>query len=141
MDEAAGRQCFGLYFRRAEVAVRLLSLPLFPIAIVSVFALQGLAQTAPSPDQDQVPVFKANARAVLIDVVVTDSHGNPVSGLHAPDVYAAIQRSGVPAHFEIDVPSDKDVFLSTGVYDWGSGKAGTLEIPISSVAIAASLNH
>jgi hypothetical protein len=59
----------------------------------------------------------------------------------APDVYAAIQRSGVPAHFEIDIPSDKDVFLSTGVYDWGSGKAGTLEIPISSVAIAASSNH
>jgi hypothetical protein len=59
----------------------------------------------------------------------------------APDVYAAIQRSGVPAHFEIDVPSDKDVFLFTGVYDWGSGKAGTLEIPISSVAIAASLNR
>ena len=49
----------------------------------------------------------------------------------APDVYAAIQRSGVPAHFEIDVPSDKDVFLATGVYDWQSGKAGTLEIPFT----------
>lgn len=59
----------------------------------------------------------------------------------APDVYAAIRRSGVPAHFDIDVPSDKDVFLATGVYDWESGKAGTLEIPISSVATAASLSH
>jgi len=59
----------------------------------------------------------------------------------APDMFTAIQRAGVPAHFEIDVPSDKDVFLSTGVYDWGSGKAGTLEIPIPSVAIAASLNR
>jgi VWFA-related protein len=59
----------------------------------------------------------------------------------APDVYAAIQRSGVPAHFEIDVPSDRDVFLATGVFDWESGKAGTLEIPIPSVAIAASQNH
>jgi hypothetical protein len=58
-----------------------------------------------------------------------------------PDEYAAIQRSGVPAHFEIDVPSDKDVFLATGVYDWESGKAGTLEIPLPSVAIVASQNH
>ena len=47
-----------------------------------------------------------------------------------PVTYAAIQRAGIPAHFEIDLPSDKDVFLETGVYDWESGKAGTLEIPI-----------
>jgi hypothetical protein len=48
----------------------------------------------------------------------------------APDVYAAIQHAGIPAHFEIDLPSDKDVFLETGVYDRKTGKAGTLEIPI-----------
>jgi hypothetical protein len=55
----------------------------------------------------------------------------------APEMYTAIQRSGVPAHFEIDLPSDKDVFLATGVYDWETGKAGTLEIPIRSVSLAA----
>jgi hypothetical protein len=65
------------------VAVRLLSLPLFPIGLLSVLALQTVAQTAPSPDQ--IPVFKANARAVLVDVVVTDGHGNPVSGLRQQD--------------------------------------------------------
>ena len=65
--------------------MRLLSFPLFPITFLPVFALQILAQTAPLPDQDQVPVFKANARAVLVDVVVTDSHGNPVSGLRQQD--------------------------------------------------------
>ena len=59
----------------------------------------------------------------------------------APDVYEAIQRSGVPAHFDIDVPSDKDVFLATGVYDLESGKAGTLEIPLPSAPIVASRNH
>jgi hypothetical protein len=47
-----------------------------------------------------------------------------------PDVYASLERSGVPAHFEIDLPSDQDVFMETGVYDWETGKAGTLEIPI-----------
>jgi hypothetical protein len=44
-------------------------------------------------------------------------------------VYASIQKSGIPAHAEIDLPNT-DVYLETGVYDWGSGKAGTLEIPL-----------
>jgi hypothetical protein len=30
---------------------------------------------------------------------------------------------------EIDLPKS-DVFLETGVYDWATGKAGTLEIPV-----------
>jgi VWFA-related protein len=47
----------------------------------------------------------------------------------SPEVFASIQKSGIPAHFEIDLPNT-DVFLDTGVYDWGSGKAGTLEIPL-----------
>jgi VWFA-related protein len=47
-----------------------------------------------------------------------------------PEIYTAIQHSGVPAHLVIDVPADKDVFLATGVYDWATGKAGTLEIPL-----------
>lgn len=33
-------------------------------------------------------------------------------------------------HFEIDIPADKDVFLETGVYDWQTGKAGTLEVAL-----------
>ncbi|HTX75515.1 MAG TPA: VWA domain-containing protein [Terracidiphilus sp.] len=45
-----------------------------------------------------------------------------------PDIYAAIQRSGIPAHFDIDVPQGKPFVLSTGVYDWLSGKAGTLQV-------------
>lgn len=45
-----------------------------------------------------------------------------------PDIYAAIQRSGIPAHFDIDVPQGKEVVLSTGVYDWLAGKAGTLQV-------------
>ena len=47
-----------------------------------------------------------------------------------PDIFAAIQKSGVPAHVEIDVPSDKDIYLATGVYDWETGRAGTLEVPL-----------
>ena len=36
-------------------------------------------------NSDQTPIFRANARAVLVDVVVTDSHGNPVPGLRQQD--------------------------------------------------------
>jgi len=85
---------------------------------------------------------------VQVELLAYDRDGHPLNWVGgtlamnlAPDMYAAIQRSGVPAHFEIDVPSDKDVFLATGVCDWETGKAGTLEIPISSAAIAAPQNH
>jgi len=47
-----------------------------------------------------------------------------------PDVYESIQKSGIPAHAEIDLPNT-DVYLETGIYDWATGKAGTLEIPLT----------
>jgi VWFA-related protein len=46
--------------------------------------------------------------------------------------YAAIQKSGIPAHLEIDVPNT-DVYLATGIYDLEANKAGTLEIPLNSL--------
>ena len=55
-----------------------------------------------------------------------------------PDLYAAIQRSGLPAHLEIDLPSNQDVYLATGVYDLETGKAGTLEIPLRPITITAT---
>ena len=45
-----------------------------------------------------------------------------------PDLYKAVQKSGVPGHFEIDLPAGKNFFLQTGVFDWGTRKAGTLEV-------------
>jgi hypothetical protein len=71
-----------------------------------------------------------------LGLMAYDREGNAVNWIGAtqgmnlaPDVFAAIQKSGVPAHMEIDLP-DKDIYLVTGVYDWNSGKAGTLEIPL-----------
>jgi VWFA-related protein len=55
----------------------------------------------------------------------------------SPNVYASIQKSGIPAHMEIDLPNS-DVYLETGVYDWGTGKAGTLEILIHFVPATAT---
>ena len=51
--------------------------------------------------------------------------------------YAQIQRSGIPAHLQIDLPQS-GVSLATGVYDLTVGKAGTLEIAASSLAAAAA---
>jgi hypothetical protein len=54
-----------------------------------------------------------------------------------PDRYAAIQTSGLSFSLEIDVPSS-DVYLRSGVYDLGSSKAGTLEIPLAALVAQAA---
>jgi VWFA-related protein len=54
----------------------------------------------------------------------------------SPDTFASIQKSGLPAQMLIDLPNT-DLFLALGVYDWGTGKAGTLEIPLHPGAAAA----
>jgi VWFA-related protein len=85
-----------------------------------------------------------------VEVLAYDRDGNALNWAGAteamdlkPDIYAAIQRSGVPAHLAIDVPADKEVFLATGVYDWTTGKAGTLEIPLrpADASTAATLTQ
>jgi VWFA-related protein len=55
-----------------------------------------------------------------------------------PELFSAMQRSGVPAHFEIDLPASTEVFLETGVYDWATGKAGTLEVPLNPASITTA---
>ena len=44
--------------------------------------------------------------------------------------YAALVKSGIPAHLMIDVPAGAQAHLVTAVYDWNSGRAGTLEVPL-----------
>jgi hypothetical protein len=52
--------------------------------------------------------------------------------------FAAVQRTGIPAHLEIDLPSTA-IFLEAGVYDWTARKAGTLEIPLHLAAEQSGL--
>jgi VWFA-related protein len=47
-----------------------------------------------------------------------------------PAVYAQLQTDGLPFHLEIDVPPG-DIYLRTGIYDLGSGNAGTLGFPLA----------
>ena len=48
-----------------------------------------------------------------------------------PDQYSSLQKTGIPVHLEFDLPSSVYVHLVTAVYDWNSGKAGNLEIPVT----------
>jgi hypothetical protein len=43
--------------------------------------------------------------------------------------FGLLQKKGVRAHLEIDLPRG-DFRLVTAVYDWNSGKARTLELPV-----------
>jgi hypothetical protein len=52
-----------------------------------------------------------------------------------PEQMAIAQASGIPFHFDFDVPQG-DVYLRTGVYDASTSKAGTLEIPLRSLVVA-----
>jgi VWFA-related protein len=49
-----------------------------------------------------------------------------------PEQVALAEKSGIPFHFDIDAPA-VDVYLRTGIYDLGTSRAGTLEIPLTAV--------
>ncbi len=49
-----------------------------------------------------------------------------------PDAYAEMLKFGLQTHQEIDV-TEGDFFLRTGIHDSGSGKVGTLGIPLTQV--------
>jgi hypothetical protein len=76
---------------------------------------------------------------VQIELVAYDRNGKALNWTGdtskfnlKPAIYASIEKSGMHAHMEIDVPQG-EAWLATGVYDWNAGKAGTLEIPLSSL--------
>ncbi len=81
---------------------------------------------------------------IQLGLMAYDRDGNAVNWIGGtqemnlqPDLLASIQKSGVPAHMEIDLPNT-DVYLETGVYDWATGKAGTLEIALHPAAAPAA---
>jgi VWFA-related protein len=71
-----------------------------------------------------------------VGLMAYDRDGKPVNwdrvtlGMNLrPAEFEAMQKSGIPVHMQLDLP-DENVNLVTGVYDWSSGKTGSLEIPI-----------
>jgi hypothetical protein len=66
-----------------------------------------------------------------------DHNGNPLNWEGTMETleisaeeYESRKKTGIPARLEIDLPSDLDLRVVTAVYDWNSGKAGSLEVPV-----------
>jgi hypothetical protein len=93
--------------------------------------------------REQDVVLRPDAQGVrsgkiLMGLKAYDRDGNAVNweGVTetlriSPDQYPSIQKTGIPVHLEIDLPSSVYAHLVTAVYDWSSGKAGNLEIPVN----------
>jgi VWFA-related protein len=76
-------------------------------------------------------------------VVAYSAEGRPMNWMVrffglviTPAQYEAARKSGIPFHLDIDVPPG-NIYLRTGIYDTLSSKAGTLEIPLSAITLAA----
>jgi|SRR5215831_8451806 len=57
---------------------------LLPLVLWASIAVSPQYQTT-TPDVQSIPTFKAKARLVLVDVVVTNNKGEPVTGLEKED--------------------------------------------------------
>lgn len=85
---------------------------------------------------DQNGVHKG---ALNISLMVYDRYGNIITQeehiaqlVIKPDAYAVFQNAGVQIHAQLAVPKG-NYWLRTGVFDRGSSKVGTMEIPLSAV--------
>ncbi|MGA9583932.1 MAG: VWA domain-containing protein [Terracidiphilus sp.] len=74
-----------------------------------------------------------------VSLIVYDRYGNIISREDhlaqlniKPDVYAIFQNTGVQLHAQLAVPNG-NYWLRTGIYDRGSRKVGTMEIPLAAV--------
>ncbi len=84
---------------------------------------------------------------ILVGLKAYDRDGNALNWTGdsenleiTPDQFSTVQDKGLPAHLEIDLPSNTNVHLVTAVYDFNSGKAGTLEVPVSAVPLPTATN-
>ncbi len=93
-------------------------------------------QLWPTSDGNHTGMIRIELLAYDHDGKALNWTGQTMSLKLDASTYAAIQRSGIPAHLEIDLPNT-DVYLATGIYDLQANKAGTLEIP---VVVGAGLN-
>lgn len=78
---------------------------------------------------------------LLLGLKVYDRDGNAVNWEGDDETlqlkeseYAALLQRGIPVHLMIDVPARDATHLVTAVYDWNSGRAGTLEVPLGTAS-------
>ena len=80
---------------------------------------------------------------IEVTVVVYDRDGTPANWMVRllqvpipPEHYAQVEANGIAFNLEIDAPAN-GTYLRSGLYDLGSNKAGTLEIPLAAVVAEA----
>src|SRR6185312_12325574 len=81
---------------------------------------------------------------INLSVLVYDHDGRPLNWAERsfrtilkPKMYPVVQSTGVQFHLDIDAPPG-DLYMRTGIYDFGSNDAGTLEVPLT---VARSEEH
>jgi VWFA-related protein len=74
------------------------------IPLLSLLALQSAAQQPADQPQDSLTTLHVTTRIVALDVVVSDGHGHPGSGLTAPDFN--LTEDGVPQTIDSVVEHD-----------------------------------
>ena len=92
-----------------------------------------------SSDLQIAQMGESRQGTLQLDVAAWGPDGRPVNWTGGtlrlnlkPDTWAEAQKNGLLAHVDLDLPKN-GLWLTTGVYDWRTGKAGTLEIPMQEV--------
>ncbi len=84
--------------------------------LFGVLVAAALAQQAPPRNSKPQTIFRSNVRRVVVDVVVTDSHGQPVKGLKQSDFSVSEERDQFP-----DKPEKKEQrILSFDTHDFST---------------------
>ena len=97
----------------------------------------GSVALDPAPDGAHAGKIELALIAYVSNGEVANWTGNTLAiSLNAAS-YAEVQRSGIPVHLEIDLPSS-GAWLATGVYDLTARRAGTLEIQLAPQSTAAA---
>lgn len=95
------------------------------------------------PDAVKLDVQPDGVRRAQLEVgvVAYDDAGKPLNMTGergslklTPEAFQEAQKSGIHFHEELDLPSNADVHLRTGIYDLNSGNAGTLGVKVRTQA-------
>ena len=93
--------------------------------------------TIRASDLEFVDVSGAKRAQALVGLKVYSGDGNPVNWLAelktidlSPAEFNEVQKAGLHARLQIDLPDSKTLHLVTAVYDWNSRHSGTLSTPL-----------
>lgn len=77
--------------------------------------------------------------ALALSLIVYNKYGNIVTRRDyrvplaiKPDIWNTFSQTGVQLHAEFDAPKDQ-LWLRTGIFDQGTRKVGTMEVPLAAV--------